>query len=87
MTISTHARKSLWKTLASVHDKSLEESRSKTNIHQCKKGYYNKSVPNIIVKEGKVRAFALKSAKRQGCHSLALSISHSKSYLEPSDKK
>ena len=50
-----------------LYDKNSPEIRNRRNIPQHNKTIYDKPTANIILSGEKLKAFPLKSGKRQGC--------------------
>ena len=67
MIISIDAEKAFDKMQHSFMIKSPPESRHRRNIPQHKKAIYDKPTANIILNVEKLKAFPLKSGRRQGC--------------------
>ena len=67
MIISIDAEKAFDKFQHPFMKKNPPERRNRWNIPQDNKGIYDKPTANIILNGEKLKAFPLKSGKRQGC--------------------
>ena len=66
MIISTDAEKKLWKNSAPIYDKKASKNGHGRNPPHIVKAVYDKPTANIILNGEKLKAFLLRSGKRQG---------------------
>ena len=60
-------RESLWQNSTPIYDRNSPESRHRRTYLNIRKAIYDKPTANIILSGEKLKAFLLKSGRRQGC--------------------